>query len=79
MKIQSLLLRALLLVLSAAFAVSTQAQMQNNGILPGPGWQVVQADWGAGSRRVDSITSTVFTTVCRLLSWRHLSSASGRV
>src|ERR1700760_1720351 len=53
MKIQSLLLRALLLVLSAAFAVSTQAQMQNNGILPGPGWQVVQADWGAGSRRVD--------------------------
>lgn len=33
------------------------AQYSNN-ILPGPGWQVMKADWGAGNRWVD-VTATV--------------------
>jgi hypothetical protein len=47
-------LRLLLLVLLSAVASlpSAFAQMQQ-GILPGPGWQVMSADWGAGPRRVD--------------------------
>jgi hypothetical protein len=46
-------LRALLLLLLIpASALPALAQMQQ-GILPGPGWQVMNADWGAGNRRVD--------------------------
>ena len=45
--------RALLLfLLIPASALPALAQMQQ-GILPGPGWQVMNADWGAGNRRVD--------------------------
>jgi hypothetical protein len=52
MKIQSFLFPALLLLL-ATFTFSSAAQMQNNAILPGSGWQVINADWGAGNRRID--------------------------
>ena len=34
------------------FAASTSAQGQNT-VLPGPGWQVMKADWGAGNRWMD--------------------------
>lgn len=34
------------------FAASTSAQGQNT-VLPGPGWQVMKAEWGAGSRWMD--------------------------
>jgi hypothetical protein len=37
----------------ATLAVTTFAQVQNNAILPGPGWQVISADWGSGNRRID--------------------------
>jgi hypothetical protein len=30
----------------------------SNGVLPGPGWQVVKADWGSGNRWID-VTATV--------------------
>lgn len=58
----------LFLFVLTTFAVAAQAQMHSNGILPGPGWQVMQADWGAGSRRVD-VTNRV----------RQMLSGNGQV
>jgi hypothetical protein len=44
----------LFLVLTAALLLSASAPAQNqNTVLPGPGWQVMRADWGSGNRSVD--------------------------
>jgi hypothetical protein len=37
------------LAVSLLFSASSCAQNQN-GLLPGPGWQVMKAEWGAGNR-----------------------------
>ncbi|MFZ3216851.1 MAG: DUF3395 domain-containing protein [Candidatus Acidiferrales bacterium] len=34
-------------------AMPAGAQVQNNTVLAGPGWQVMKADWGAGNRWMD--------------------------
>ena len=34
------------------------ARGQYGGALPGPGWQVMKADWGAGNRWADVTTKT---------------------
>jgi hypothetical protein len=44
-------------VFAALFSLPAFAQYSNQ-VLPGPGWQVMKADWGAGNRWAD-VTSTV--------------------
>jgi hypothetical protein len=57
------------LVVAAAVLCSLPAFAQySNQVMPGPGWQVMKADWGAGNRWMD-VTSTV----------RVLLSANGMV
>jgi hypothetical protein len=47
------------LVVAAAVVCSLPAFAQySNQVMPGPGWQVMKADWGAGNRWMD-VTSTV--------------------
>ena len=52
---------------SLLFSASAWAQYQN-GVQPGPGWQVMKADWGAGNRWQD-VTNRV----------RALLSGNGRI
>jgi DnaJ-like protein C11, C-terminal len=41
-------------VLTAVLLFSTSAAAQNQAaVMPGPGWQVIKADWGSGNRWVD--------------------------
>ena len=41
-------------IIAAALSFSASASAQgHNTVLPGPGWQVMKADWGAGSRWMD--------------------------
>jgi DnaJ-like protein C11, C-terminal len=41
-------------VLTAAVLFSTSAAAQNQAaVMPGPGWQVIKADWGSGNRWMD--------------------------
>lgn len=40
------------LVASLLFSVSAWAQNQS-AVMPGPGWQVMKAEWGAGNRKTD--------------------------
>jgi len=47
----------LVLAASLLFSASAWAQYQN-GVQPGPGWQVMKAEWGAGNRWRD-VTSRV--------------------
>jgi hypothetical protein len=42
----------LVLAFAAIFSLPTLAQYQNN-VMPGPGWQVMKAEWGAGNRWID--------------------------
>ncbi len=42
---------SLFCLLAGSLLFSTSAWAQN--VLPGPGWQVVKADWGAGNRWMD--------------------------
>jgi hypothetical protein len=42
---------SLFCLLAGSFLFSASAWAQN--VLPGPGWQVVKADWGAGNRWMD--------------------------
>jgi hypothetical protein len=55
------------LAASLLFSASSWAQYQN-GVQPGPGWQVMKADWGAGNRWQD-VTNRV----------RALLSGNGRI
>ena len=55
----------LLCLLAGSLLISASAWAQN--ILPGPGWQVVKADWGAGNRWMD-----VTNQLQRLLSGNGL-------
>lgn len=43
----------LLLASLALVAFPTAPSAQNTMVMPGPGWQVVRAEWGAGNRWVD--------------------------
>ena len=56
-----------ILAASLLFSASAWAQYQN-GVQPGPGWQVMKADWGAGNRWQD-VTNRV----------RALLSGNGRI
>jgi hypothetical protein len=42
----------LVFAFAAVFSLPTLAQYQNN-VMPGPGWQVMKAEWGAGNRWID--------------------------
>ena len=35
------------------FSTSTAAQYNQAAVMPGPGWQVMKADWGSGNRWMD--------------------------
>ena len=63
----------LLWFVAAAVLLSASARAQNqNTVLPGPGWQVMKADWGSGNRWMD-----VTNQVRVLLSGNGMVQVSG--
>jgi len=51
MRNRRLLLVGIIALIAMVLAVPTRGQY--GGVMPGPGWQVVKAEWGAGSRWAD--------------------------